>query len=73
MNKSLIILDWDNTLFPTTFVNTNKINLTTNSSKTKLLSVFAELDNLLYKLFQKILNIADLMIITNASLSWINM
>ena len=73
MNKSLIILDWDNTLFPTTFVNTNKINLTTNSSKTKLLSVFAELDNLLYKLFQKILNLADLMIITNASLSWINM
>lgn len=69
MNKSLIILDWDNTLFPTTFVTTNKININSNKN---LLSIFSELDNLLYKLFQKILSLADLMIITNASLSWIN-
>jgi len=58
---SLIIFDWDDTLYPTTWSlqnNTNKSN-------------FKKLDDVLYDLLNKCLKIASVVIITNAEREWV--
>ena len=64
MNKStLIIYDWDDTLFPTTEITQHK----NNESKRNL----NELDNHIVKLLSKSLHLGYPIIITNATRSWV--
>lgn len=64
MNKStLIIYDWDDTLFPTTVITQHK----NNESKREM----SDLDNQVHKLLVKSLHLGYPIIITNATRSWI--
>lgn len=70
-NNTLIILDWDDTLFPTSWVNRNDINIT-NINKLGYINFFEKIDISLNKLFSNLINLGDVLIITNALLNWIN-
>jgi hypothetical protein len=69
--KSLIILDWDDTLFPTSWINKNKIDLTNETQQQKHIVFFSKLDSILYDLFSKITKSATVIIVTNAVVRWI--
>lgn len=72
--RTLIILDWDDTLFPTTWVTSNDINIknvTSINSKT-IIDFFSNIDIELDQLLQTLLNCGHIAIITNAMLNWIN-
>lgn len=62
--KTLIIFDWDDTLYPTiqTVVNKNNGNSKIN---------YEMIDNKIYKLFDLILGYGKILIITDASKSWV--
>lgn len=70
-NNTLIILDWDDTLFPTSWINSKRINIT-NINKNEYINLFEKIDISLNKLFRNITNFGDVIIITNALLNWIN-
>lgn len=72
-DSTLIILDWDDTLFPTTWHKTKEIDLTCPNSRYKNLDHFKNLDNHLSKLVGKIKNYGHMVIITNASPEWIKL
>lgn len=67
-NNNLVILDWDNTLFPTTWINENNIDLNNLDIKKKY---FNKLDNLISILLLEIIKYSEIMIITNALPEWI--
>lgn len=75
--STMIILDWDDTLFPTNWVIKNGINVLNvltllNVDKTNQYIVyFKELDNVLYKLLKTLLTYGKVVIITNAMPEWI--
>lgn len=69
--ETLIILDWDDTLFPTSWVSNNNINLFDKSIREKHQISFSELDNILYLFLQKCIGLGKVIIITNASIGWI--
>jgi hypothetical protein len=69
--SSLIILDWDDTLFPTNWVVKNDINLATSNSRDQYLIYFQELDRILYKFLTKVLKLGKVIIVTNALPDWI--
>ena len=72
--RTLIILDWDDTLFPTTWVTSNDINIknvTSINSKT-IIDFFSKIDIELEHLLKTLLNCGHVAIITNAMLNWIN-
>lgn len=73
-NKSftLIILDWDDTLFPTSWVIKNNINLVDAQNRWKYIPLFNDLDKALFNLIQKFKKYGKVVIITNAMPSWIN-
>jgi hypothetical protein len=78
-NRTLIILDWDDTLFPTTWVTTNDINIKNinninniNNSKNSISSYFQQVDIELENLLRLLLKCGHVAIITNAMLNWIN-
>jgi len=71
-NNTLIILDWDDTLFPTTWVMQNNIDLKNNINTLEHLDYFTFLDNNLFNLLTKMLLYGDVVIITNAMMNWIN-
>lgn len=64
--KTLIILDWDDTLFPTTWAVQNNIEYNTKTEK-----YFAILDKTLYSLLSKLLRYGQIIVITNATRDWI--
>jgi hypothetical protein len=70
-NNTLIILDWDDTLFPTSWVNKNDIDII-NINKISYVKYFEKIDISLVKLFNNLINFGDVLIITNALLNWIN-
>jgi hypothetical protein len=75
MNKNniLFILDWDDTLFPTTWILQNNINIFKMTKLNQYAVQFLELDNTLYQLFYNLLLFGKIIIVTNASLDWISM
>lgn len=68
---NIFIIDWDDTLFPTSWVNKNKINMNDVASLNKYKLYFIELDNNIYNLLNNINNDGDIYIVTNANLKWI--
>lgn len=70
-NKTLIILDWDDTLFPTTWTVKNNINLSDVEVINRYFNFFSELDSLLYKLLRKLLEYGQVIIVTNAMPQWV--
>lgn len=70
-NHTLIILDWDDTLFPTNWVLRNDINLMTPNSRNQYIVHFQELDRVLSKLLIKLTKYGKVVIITNALPEWI--
>ena len=70
-NSTLIILDWDDTLFPTSWVNKNNINIMNKNDIQIYKKYFEKVDIYLYKFLNLITNYGDVIIITNALLNWI--
>ena len=54
--NTLIILDWDDTMFPTSWVTSNKINVNNTNDIENYKLTFVELDQILYQLLIKCLN-----------------
>lgn len=71
-SNSLVILDWDNTLFPTSWVSKNFINLYNTKTTYKYLDFFADLDEIIFNLLKKISYKSKLIIVTNAMPIWVN-
>lgn len=69
--NSLIILDWDDTLFPTSWVVKNGIDLTDKQTKNKYIVYFSQLDNILYKLLNSFMEHGNVYIVTNAKVKWV--
>src|SRR5579885_2471110 len=69
--RTLIILDWDDTLFPTTWTVKNNINLINNNIKNQYIVFFSKLDSLLFQLLSKFTEYGQVVIVTNAASKWI--
>jgi len=69
--KTLIILDWDDTLFPTSWSIKNNIDLNDKNTQNKYIIFFAKLDMLLYKLFFNLQKYGKVVIVTNAVKKWV--
>ena len=72
MEKTLFILDWDDTLFPTNWVIKNGINLMNSSTRDQYTTYFQELDRVLSIFLKTTTSVGKVIIVTNALLDWIN-
>lgn len=70
-NDTLIFLDWDDTLFPSSWVIQNNIDLINSFNKSKYIPLFKDLDKTIYNFLKNLQKYAKIIIITNALLSWI--
>ena len=68
---NIFLIDWDDTLFPTTWINQNNINLQNDISISEYKLYFLELDNVISKFLNSLNTVGDVFIVTNASLNWI--
>src|SRR5438132_10051267 len=69
--NTLIIIDWDDTLYPTTWIVENNIDLTDPKSRYKYIKYFENLDNQLSEALGHMMTLGEVLIITNAMLEWI--
>lgn len=69
--KSIIIYDWDDTLFPTSWVTQHNINLNDPLTQKKYMKFFSILDATISKLLIKSIQLGNVIIITNALPIWI--
>ena len=70
-DRTLIILDWDDTLFPTSWITTNEINIKTIKDNNNLMPYFNTIDNELSILLKILSRCGKVIIVTNAMLNWI--
>lgn len=70
-DNTLIIFDWDDTLFPTKWFIKKKINLNKQYDYDKYNSYFKHLDNIVYNLLSICTNLGNVIIITNAMPEWV--
>ena len=70
-SNTLIILDWDDTLFPTSWA--SKYNINISNSKTRILyeDFFKDLDNILFTFLTNLIKQGTIYIITNATSEWV--
>lgn len=68
-DTTLIILDWDDTLFPTSWFLKKNID---DSELDRYIIYFREIDNMLYKLLKLLMKYGKVIIISNALPEWIN-
>ena len=71
--KTLIILDWDDTLFPTSWIVRNKIDLADEKMRYKYMVYFSRLDALLYGVLTKLVKYGQVVIVTNAANRWVDL
>lgn len=69
--KTIIGIDWDNTLFVTSWVNKNMINLNDSESVNEYKLYFIELDKTISNFLKELSNYGQIYIVTNASMKWI--
>lgn len=70
-NNTFIILDWDDTLFPTTWANRKMMRIVDNNERYKYADIFKPLDNVLVKLLNLLTRYGKVCIITNATRRWV--
>ena len=70
MKNNLVFIDWDDTLFPTNWINTVDVNL--DNPNDTLISMFQGLDTLITNMITNMISIANVLIVTNGTLSWVN-
>ncbi|QKF93620.1 HAD-like superfamily protein [Fadolivirus algeromassiliense] len=70
--KTLIILDWDDTLFPTSWIVKNNINLSDKKVQNQYIVYFSKLDMILYNMLTKLLKYGSVFIVTNAVIKWVH-
>lgn len=68
---NIFILDWDDTLFPSSWINKNNIDLNNPNSFTSYKLYFLELDKTISLLISSLNEIGDIFIVTNANIRWI--
>jgi hypothetical protein len=68
---NIFIIDWDDTLFPTTWVNNKKINMNNENSIKDYKLYFLELDKTVSNFLDSFNKIGDIYIVTNANIRWI--
>lgn len=70
-NSTLIILDWDDTLFPTSWLVKNGINMNNEKDRDKVKNQLLELDTVLSKLLLTLKKYGTVVIVTNALPEWV--
>ena len=70
MKNNLVFIDWDDTLFPTNWIHSVDVNFENPNDTT--ISMFIELDTLITNLITNMVSIANVLIVTNGTLSWVN-
>ena len=70
MEKTLIFVDWDDTLFPTEWVRTSNVDLNYPSIET--VQMFGELDKLITDMIINMTFLGSVLIVTNGSSGWVN-
>lgn len=68
---NVFIIDWDDTLFPTTWVNKNNIDFNNEISYSTYKLYFLELDKTITQLLDSLSDVGDIFIVTNANIKWI--
>lgn len=68
---NIFIIDWDDTLFPTTWIHKNSIDVSKSNTIKEYKVYFLELDKTISSLLESFNKIGDIWIVTNANLSWI--
>lgn len=71
--NTIIIIDWDDTLYPTSWVMNNNIDLTDPNQRYKYVNYFEKLDDLLSATLCQIRVFGEVIIITNAMIEWIQL
>lgn len=68
---NIFIIDWDDTLYPTSWVNKNSIDVTNTSILQQYKIYFLELDKTISGLLESLNQVGDVWIVTNANINWI--
>lgn len=68
---NIFIIDWDDTLFPTTWVNKNSIDISKSHIIQEYKVYFLELDKTISVLLESLNQVGDIWIVTNANINWI--
>lgn len=71
-NDTMIILDWDDTLFPTSWLLKNNIDLNNIEVRNRMTNFFSSLDNILYIFLKKCMSFGTIIIVTNALPIWVH-
>jgi hypothetical protein len=69
--NTLLLLDWDDTLFPTSWVMKNNINLINCQEREQLVDHFQTLDRTLYSFLSNMKTYGKVIIVTNAMTDWV--
>ena len=69
----VIIYDWDDTLFPTSWIMRQGIKISELADVNKYIVYFHELDDVVYELLKASILLGDVYIITNANIQWIKL
>jgi hypothetical protein len=72
-NNSLFILDWDDTLFPTSWVTKNGIDIINTSSRNDYVEHFKTLDRALSSFLKNVKRFGTVIIVTNAMKDWVKL
>ncbi len=72
--KPLIILDWDDTLFPTSWLVSNNINIKINPEDIpeNIKKEFFDLEKIIFNFIDHVKNLGNLFIITNSEEGWVH-
>jgi hypothetical protein len=71
--NTLIIIDWDDTLYPTSWTSENNVDLTDPKSRYRHIRYFEKLDDHLSSTLDYMKTLGDVTVITNALPEWIDL
>lgn len=72
-NANLIILDWDDTLFPTSWTTKNNFDFANDYNANDIILTFSQLDTVMSILLLKLTKNNRVIIVTNATKKWVMM
>ena len=72
-HNTIIIIDWDDTLYPTSWATDNGVDLMNPKSRYKYLKHFEKLDNHLSSVLRHMVTLGDVIIVTNAMPEWVEL